>query len=92
MHAENAQSVEALGNNFRPAMRAGWLKYIQTAYAAGPASAASSTGKGTLMWVTTSDDVLLPLRLVSRMSTDPNHSFDFGIMSIMAKTIGIIVE
>ncbi len=30
---EIAQSVEALGNNFRPVMR--WLKYLQTAYAAG---------------------------------------------------------
>ncbi len=38
---EIAQSVEALGDKFRQAMR--WLKYIQTAYAAGPASAAASS-------------------------------------------------
>ncbi len=48
--AEIAQSVEALGDKFRPAMRAGWLKYIQAAYAAGPASRRrSSTGQGTLI-------------------------------------------
>jgi hypothetical protein len=48
--ADIAQSVEALGDKFRPAMCAGWLKYIQTAYAAGPAStAASSTRQGTLI-------------------------------------------
>ena len=47
--AEIAQTVEALGDQFRPAMRAGWLKYIQTAYAVRPASAASSTGQGTLI-------------------------------------------
>jgi hypothetical protein len=38
-----APSVEALGDKFRPAMRAGWLKYIQTAYAAGNASTATSS-------------------------------------------------
>jgi hypothetical protein len=49
---EIAQSVEALGDKFRPAMS--WLKYIQTAYAAGPASTtASSTGQGT--WIVTDD-------------------------------------
>jgi hypothetical protein len=47
--ADIAQSVEALGDKFRPAMRAGWLKYIQIAYAAGSASAAaSSIGQGIL--------------------------------------------
>ncbi len=51
-----AQSVEALGKKCRPAMRTGWLKYIQTAYAAGPASAAaSSTGQGT--WIVTGDEL-----------------------------------
>jgi hypothetical protein len=30
--ADIARSVEALADKFRPAMRAGWLKYIQTAY------------------------------------------------------------
>ncbi len=48
--ADIAQSVEALGDKFRPAMSAGWLKYIQTAYAAGLASAAaSSIGQGKLI-------------------------------------------
>jgi hypothetical protein len=46
---EIAQSVETLGDKFRPAMRAGWLKYIQTTHATRPASAASSTGQGTLI-------------------------------------------
>jgi hypothetical protein len=48
--AEIAQFMDALGDKFRPAMSTGWLKYIQTAYAVGPASAAaSSTGQGTLI-------------------------------------------
>jgi hypothetical protein len=44
---EIAQMVEALGDRFRPAMRAGWLKYIQNAYPV--VAAASSTGLGTLV-------------------------------------------
>jgi hypothetical protein len=48
--ADIAKSVEALADQFRPAMRAGWLKYIQTAYAAGRTStAASSIGQGALI-------------------------------------------
>jgi hypothetical protein len=48
--ADIARSVEALADNFRSAMRAGWLKYIQTAYAAGHTStAASSIGQGALI-------------------------------------------
>jgi hypothetical protein len=48
--ADIAQSVEALAEKFRPAMRAGKLKYIQTAYAASHSStAASSIGQGTLI-------------------------------------------
>jgi hypothetical protein len=49
-HDDITRSVEALGDKFRPAMRAGWLKYILTAYAAGHVStAASSIGQGTLI-------------------------------------------
>jgi hypothetical protein len=81
---EIAQSVEALGDKFRPAMR--WLKYIQTAYAAGPASAAaSSTVQGTChmdpigSWLTTNYDVLLPLLpkwLIYVINADLNHYFE----------------
>ena len=47
--AEIAQTFEAVGDQFRPPLRTGWLKYIQTAYYVGPVSAASSTGQGTLV-------------------------------------------
>jgi hypothetical protein len=48
--ADIARSVEALADKFRPAMRAGWLKYIQTAYASGHTStAASAIGQGPLI-------------------------------------------
>ena len=36
-----AQSVDNLGNQFRPAMRAGWLTYIRCAY---PADSAEDPG------------------------------------------------
>ncbi len=36
-----AQTVDALGDQFRPAMRAGWLSYIQQAY---PADAQAQAG------------------------------------------------
>ncbi len=48
--ADIARSVEALADKFRPAMRAGWLKYIQTAYDAGHTSTATaSLGQGPLI-------------------------------------------
>ena len=36
-----AGTVDALGDQFRPAMRAGWLSYIRTAY---PENAAPAAG------------------------------------------------
>ena len=45
--------------------------------------------------LTMSDDALLLLlsrRLLSAMNTDPKHSLEFEIMSIIAKIISIIVE
>jgi hypothetical protein len=36
-----AQSVDNLGDQFRPAMRAGWLSYIRRAY---PEDAANDSG------------------------------------------------
>mmetsp|Transcript_35176 Transcript_35176/g.73671 ORF Transcript_35176/g.73671 Transcript_35176/m.73671 type:complete len:98 (+) Transcript_35176:305-598(+) len=44
-----SQTVEALGDQFRQALRAGWLPYIQNAYAVGAASSRSSAGQGPLV-------------------------------------------
>ena len=44
-----AQTVDALGNRFRPAMRAGWLAYIKNAYPNGVAYVTQSVGQGTLV-------------------------------------------
>jgi hypothetical protein len=44
-----AQTVDALGDQFRPAMRAGWLAYIKNAYPDGVAIITQSVGQGTLV-------------------------------------------
>ena len=45
-----AQSVDNLGDQFRPAMRAGWLSYIRQAYPDNAAPAAGPpVGQGTLV-------------------------------------------
>ena len=50
-----AQTVDALGDQFRPAMRAGWLSYIRQAYPDNAAPAPGPpVGHGTLVvpdWV-----------------------------------------
>ena len=50
-----AQSVDNLGDQFRPAMRAGWLSYIRRAYPEdGAAVAGPAVGEGTFVvpgWV-----------------------------------------
>ena len=44
-----AQTVDALGDQFRVAMRAGWLAYIKNAYPDGVAIVTQSVGQGTLV-------------------------------------------
>jgi hypothetical protein len=44
-----AQTVDALGDQFRLAMRAGWLAYIKNAYPDGVAIVTQSVGQGTLV-------------------------------------------
>ncbi len=44
-----AKTVDALGNQFRPAMSAGWLSYIKTSYPDGVAAIVQSVGEGTLV-------------------------------------------
>ena len=44
-----AQTVDALGDQFRVAMRAGWLAYIKNAYPNGVAIVTQSVGQGTLV-------------------------------------------
>ena len=89
---EIAQSVETLGDKFRPVMR--WLKYIQTAYAAGHPQPHPPRYRAHGSWLTTNYDVLLPLLpkgLINAMYHDanPNYSFVFEKLSIIDK---IIVE
>ncbi len=88
---EIAQSVEDLGDKFRPVMR--WLKYIQTAYdAAGHLQPHPPRYRAHGSWLTTNYDVLpplLPKGLIYAMNTITVSSFEFEIMSIIDK---IIVE
>ena len=44
-----AQTVDALGDQFRLAMRAGWLSYIRAAYPDGAAAMPQTVGEGTLV-------------------------------------------
>ena len=44
-----AKTVDALGDEFKPAMRAGWLAYIRKTYPDGAAAAVDAIGEGTLV-------------------------------------------
>ena len=44
-----AKEVDGLGDQFRPAMRAGWLAYIKNAYPEGGEALGPSVGQGTLV-------------------------------------------
>ncbi len=43
------KTVDALGDEFEPAMRAGWLAYIRKTYPDGAAAAVDAIGEGTLV-------------------------------------------
>ncbi len=44
-----AMTVSSLGDEFKPAMRAGWLAYISKTYPDGAAAAVDTIGEGTLV-------------------------------------------
>ena len=44
-----AQTVDELGDNFKPAVRAGWMAYIRKAYPNGSASGRIALGQGQLV-------------------------------------------
>ena len=44
-----AQTVDALGDEFKPAMRAGWMAYIRKAYPDGPAAGRHAIGEEPLV-------------------------------------------
>ncbi len=44
-----AMPVNSLGDEFKPAMRAGWLAYIRKTYPDGAAAAVDAVGEGTLV-------------------------------------------
>ena len=44
-----AQTVDELGDNFKPAVRAGWMAYIRKAYPNGSASGRIVLGQGQLV-------------------------------------------
>jgi hypothetical protein len=48
-HAVIAKTVDDLGDQFRPAMRSGWLAYIKNAYGAAAPAATSRKDQGTLI-------------------------------------------
>ena len=44
-----AQTVDALGDEFKPAMRAGWMSYIRKVYPDGPADGGHAIGQDPLI-------------------------------------------
>ena len=44
-----AQTVDELGDNFKPAVRAGWMAYIRKSYPNGSASGRIALGQGQLV-------------------------------------------
>ena len=44
-----AQTVDELGDNFKPAIRAGWMAYLRKAYPDGLASGRNAVGQGQLV-------------------------------------------
>ena len=48
-HAAIAQTVDELGDNFKPAVRARWMAYIRKAYPDGSASGRIAVGQGQLV-------------------------------------------
>ena len=44
-----AQTVDELGDNFKPAVRSGWMEYIRKAYPNGSASGRIALGQGQLV-------------------------------------------
>ena len=44
-----AQTVDELGDHFKPAVRAGWMAYIRKAYPNGSASGRIALGQGQLV-------------------------------------------
>ncbi len=84
-----AQTVDALGNEFKPAMRAGWMAHIRKTCPVGAAAAEDAIGEGTLVvgddWVRDAHglfaslfpvvDVPIGLFFESAMNMHPNHIF-----------------
>ena len=48
-HYAIAMTVNSLDDEFKPAMRAGWLAYISKTYPDGAAAAVDAIGEGTLI-------------------------------------------
>ena len=44
-----AKTVDDWGDNFKPAMRAGWMAYIRKTYPDGAAAAVDAIGEGALV-------------------------------------------
>ena len=44
-----SQTIDALGEEFKPAMRAGWMAYIRKAYPDGPADGGLAIGQDPLI-------------------------------------------
>ena len=51
-----AQTVDALADQFRPAMRSGWLSYISKTYPDGGTSAVQAVGQGPLVSLVVGDN------------------------------------
>ena len=85
-----AMTVNSLGDEFKPAMRAGWLAYIRQNYPDGPVEAPDIMGDGTLEidgWVQAalclyadwSPVVDVPIGMFPAMNTHPNAVSDLCI-------------
>ncbi len=78
-----AKEIDGLGDQFRPAMSAGWLTYIKNAYPAGGVTVqlpAHPLNRGLWSLMIKYDVLRLllpPRRRISEMNTDPKCCLEF---------------
>lgn len=84
-----AKRVDDLGDQFRPAMRRGWLAYIKKTYAADVDDYDAAMGQGELVLPDDAWWLWGPV-LVGTLNTYPNCRFVFPIIAIIVQIIALI--
>ncbi len=73
-----AKKVDYLGDQFRPAMRTGWLAYIKKTYSADAVQHRPALGQGKLV-VADDERLLVALGLFCKLNTQSNGDSAFQI-------------